>query len=38
MAPLAAAGSPIADEHQETETRKMLQKAALGQDIGEMVR
>jgi hypothetical protein len=32
---LPAGGLPIDDEHPETTTRKMLQKAALGQEIEE---
>jgi hypothetical protein len=35
MAPLPAGVSPIDDEHPETGTRKMLQKAALRQEIEE---
>jgi hypothetical protein len=37
MALLAAGVSPIDDEHLETETRKMLQKAALRQEIENIV-
>jgi hypothetical protein len=34
---LAAGGLPIDDEHPKTTTHKMLQKAALGQEIEDLV-
>jgi hypothetical protein len=34
---LAAGDLPIDDEHPETTTRKMLQKAAFGQEIEDVV-